>query len=287
MARVDPVPDSKVLDSLYFETYYGQWTDTPSSASIAACARLINAFLLQQKRRKIDVAHPKGRLLDFGCGSADLLGELQKNGWDAYGVEPSIDVFKTLPPSLAGRVEKSLQPFVERKARFDVITMWHVLEHLADPTDTLDQIRGLLDRDDLLLVAVPNFASWEAGWAGRRWFHLDMPRHLYHYTPQTLSSLLSRCGFRIEHISFLSMGYNAFGLFQTLLNWMTPEMNFFYNQWKRGMNYQKILPFHRHLVQGILTYSLAVPLAPLSLLLSILSGFLGRSGTMEIYAHVK
>ena len=95
---------------------------------------------------------------------------------------------------------------------FDVITMYHVLEHLYDPREALSKAYQLLRSEGLLVVAVPNFDSLQARLFRQRWYHLDAPRHLYHFTPRTLKMLLHKAGFKVLETRWFSIEHDWAGI---------------------------------------------------------------------------
>ena len=152
-------------------------------------------------------------LLDFGCGEGDFLLAARSDGWDCTGVE------RNRPASVAGgpNIVASLDELDERKP-FDCVTFWHVLEHLDDPVRTLTDLRGYLKPDGLVLAAVPDFGSWQARATGASWLHLDIPRHLSHFTAESIAKTFRAGGFRVEDISFGELEYDVIGWSQSLLN---------------------------------------------------------------------
>jgi SAM-dependent methyltransferase len=144
------------------------------------------------------------RLLDVGCGTGVYLEAMAKRGWSVHGVEPDAvaaarAVERLQPPPgriVVGRIEDSDFP----REEFDLVTMAHVLEHLHEPRKVLESIHQLLRPGGLVRLWLPNFESIERRIFGKSWFGLDVPRHLYHFDPQTITALLKVSGFRIERL---------------------------------------------------------------------------------------
>src|SRR5262249_4902570 len=140
--------------------------------------------------------HGRGRLLDFGCGGGSFLQRMHRQGWRVLGLDTSALTVDTIRrhlnlPALAGTLpHPDLRP-----GAFDVITMWHALEHVHAPLAGLREAHRLLAPGGKLLVAVPNIDSLPFRWFGSAWFGLDLPRHLTHFTPGTLQLMLERAGF--------------------------------------------------------------------------------------------
>ncbi|HEY1380481.1 MAG TPA: class I SAM-dependent methyltransferase [Gemmataceae bacterium] len=139
-----------------------------------------------------------GRLLDFGCGGGALLAWAAGQGWSVTGIDASADAVAAVRGGLGVRAFAGTLPHPALAAEsFDVVTMWHSLEHVHEPLTTLREVRRLLVPGGRLVVAVPNIAGAAFGWFGPAWFGLDLPRHLTHFTPPTLRRMLERAGFRV------------------------------------------------------------------------------------------
>lgn len=169
--------------------------------------------------RQVSVKRNKGKVLDVGCGKGKFLTTAARHGWEAWGIEPSKrshSLIDEMPGVriIGARFEDAEIP----DDYFDVITMWHTLEHFSDPIDVLSRVRSKLKDDGLLLIRVPNINSWDFRLGKERWFHLDIPRHLYHYSPLTLSLLLSKAGFRAHSLSTASLEDNPIGVLQTFMS---------------------------------------------------------------------
>lgn len=161
------------------------------------------------------------RVLDVGCGTGQLLVELERLGAVAIGTERAGAASRAVRPGLLV-LEGELDDCASGVGRLDAIVIWHVLEHLRDPAAVLRTTCRLLPPGGLLFVAVPNSASWQARLFGRYWFHLDLPRHLHFFTRRGLLSVLQSQGFAAESVGTLQWSQALFGFIQSALNWAAP-----------------------------------------------------------------
>ena len=145
-----------------------------------------------------------GKILDIGCGFGKFLLRAKKAGWDAYGIEVSdsaVDVARRMGlqvKKIDGRFETVDFP----EEFFDCILLNNVLEHCHYPKRALNQCYRILKKNGYLIVVVPNFDCYDRRIFKQYWGHLDIPRHLYHFNPHTLSALLVKVGFCIEKIKY-------------------------------------------------------------------------------------
>lgn len=152
-------------------------------------------------RRQLVPRRARGRLLDFGCGSGTFLEEMHRCGWRVTGLDVSPAAVQMVRTERGlSALEGSLPHPELRDARFDLITMWHSLEHVHAPLDVLREAHRLLSWGGQLVVAVPNIDSVALQWFGRNWYGLDLPRHLTHFAPWTLQLMLERAGFRVRSL---------------------------------------------------------------------------------------
>ena len=148
--------------------------------------------------------HGQGRLLDFGCGGGAFLASMRAHGWHVTGIDTSATTVLRVRAETGLHVLVGSLPHAELQPQsFDVVTMWHALEHVPDPRAVLREARHLLDGRGKLVVAVPNIDSLPFRIFGRNWFGLDLPRHLTHFTSWTLHLMLERCGFQVESIRMI------------------------------------------------------------------------------------
>lgn len=161
---------------------------------------------------------PGGRLLDLGTGSGRYLHSMKELGWATVGLDLDLsllaDAHRLHDLEMAvGRAEAL--PF--RQGAFDVAVMRHVLEHLSAPVDALRQIRRILKVGGLLRVETPNVDSLQARWFASNWFHLDAPRHLVLFNPNTLEATLEQAGFTVLRLRTLSSAIGVVGSVQFAL----------------------------------------------------------------------
>jgi SAM-dependent methyltransferase len=145
-----------------------------------------------------------GRLLDFGCGAGSFLKTMADQGWQVTGLDAAVGAVNQVRDrhGLTALVGTLPHPDL-RPGSFDVVTMWHSLEHVHYPLAILRAAYELLVPGGKLVVAAPNIDSLPFRLFGRSWFGLDLPRHLTHFTPATLASMLRTAGFRTEPVRFL------------------------------------------------------------------------------------
>jgi SAM-dependent methyltransferase len=170
----------------------------------------------------------QGRLLDFGCGSGAFARWMALGGgYDVVGLEP----FSLGRPTQSDRlllIREPLESAAPRIGRFDVITLWHVLEHLNRPTEVLRRLSELLAPDGIVIVSVPNFRSWQSRLFRGGWFHLDPPRHVVHFEVETLKRCIHAAGLvPIRDWNFLPE-YGLSGWVQSTLNRIVSHPNYLY-----------------------------------------------------------
>ena len=209
-----PIPDAAVIASFYPDVYYG----SQASKFTPVVERLVR--LVGSRHIKFLCAGlPRGaRVLDVGCGRGVLLAALAERGFEVHGVELSATAAGGADRRAKVRIAPDLADAAYSTGFFDQVIIWHVLEHLPDPQRTLREVWRILRPGGRVIVAVPNFESVQARWAGSAWFHLDAPRHLYHFPLSALRRLLEDSGFVCESEHHFSLRQNPFGWIQSGLN---------------------------------------------------------------------
>ena len=213
--RLEPSPDDGRLALAYDADYYGQST----RKFVGPVARGVALFQSGRARSVSGYVWPEGRILDVGCGNGGFLAQMKSLGYDVTGTEwtqrsaSRVDASLGVPVLAGDLLDLGLP-----HESFDAVTLWHVLEHVRDPFATLNEVRRLLRPEGRLFLAMPNVESWQAKMFEGAWFHLDPPRHLFHFGPKSIGVLLNRTGFRLDWLSTFSMEQNPFGFIQSSLN---------------------------------------------------------------------
>src|SRR5512137_577465 len=194
LALTWPPPPPAEMGRYYPDAYYGDAGEKRFVGPVEGLQRALygsRASLVE----KASGGRP-GRVLDVGCGRGFLLDAFRRRGWTVEGTEMSAASSAHAREVLGIPVHVGPLESLDLPAgSFDAATLWHVLEHVTSPASLLAAIRKILRPGGTLLVSVPNFGSPEARAAGAGWFHLDVPRHLVHFTPQTLDAALREAGF--------------------------------------------------------------------------------------------
>jgi SAM-dependent methyltransferase len=279
VAFTRPRPDD--LGKYYPSEYYGGGTGRfPSSIE-----SLQRALYRRRATAVEGILGRKGRVLDIGCGPGFLLREFRERGWKVQGTEFSEQSAAHarkalgLPVSVGDIRELKLET-----GSFDAVVMWHVLEHTAEPEETLAEVARLLRPGGVFLCAVPNFGSAEARFARDKWFHLDVPRHLSHFTVESLGRLLVKHGFAVERTSFLSLEYDWFSFTQSVLNRLGLRHNLLYNV-LRGSRAKVLGGKPAPAWQKIASLLLAAPIGVLSVPLTALAALVRTGATVTVYAR--
>jgi SAM-dependent methyltransferase len=157
-----------------------------------------------RKERQMLAWPGPGRLLDFGCGGGSFLERMHRHGWEVTGLDVSATAVERVRVQLGLHALAGTLPHAQLEpASFDVVTMWHSLEHVHQPLMVLREAHRLLVPGGKLVVATPNIDSLPFRWFGQAWYGLDLPRHLTHFAPRTLRLMLQRAGFRTGPVRML------------------------------------------------------------------------------------
>ncbi len=170
-------------------------------------------------------ASGRGKVLDIGCSSGQYLSYLKELGWDTYGVEMDADTALFAKQKLGLNVvtgDFNALPF--EPSSFDAVALWHSLEHFANPSATMRKVHSLLKKDGTVIIGLPNAVSLEAELFGNYWWAWEVPRHLYHFSPSTVTRLLEKEGFSVTAIEYPPNVNNLLLSIQQLLKDKHPEM---------------------------------------------------------------
>ena len=193
MLATFPKPDLENLPAYYKSQDYISHTDSRKTF-IEKIYQQVKKHMLLRKLRWIEKKYPKkGSILDIGAGTGDFLNEAKKRGWKVHGIEPDAEARKR---ALEKGINLSVNSHKFRSEKFDVITMWHVLEHVYDLKSQIIELEHLLKKNGLLVIAVPNYKSYDAQYYKEFWAAYDVPRHLWHFSQESFKPLFSGNGFK-------------------------------------------------------------------------------------------
>ncbi len=240
-----------------------------------AARPLLRAFDRERLSLIASVRPPPARLLDVGAGRGRFVVSAARAGYQATGIEPSARGSQAAAAIGAPVGRAAVEDATFEPGSFEVVSLWHVLEHVAQPADALERVVRWLSDDGVVLVGVPNVRSLQARLGGGRWYHLDVPRHRVHFTPTGLERLLVRAGLETIRRRDVLLEHNPFGMWQSLVSRVTRHPSYLYNLLKR--NAPLVSP-------DLLLTAVALPLAPVAVLLELGAGLAGRGGTIAVVA---
>ncbi|HVS95439.1 MAG TPA: class I SAM-dependent methyltransferase [Puia sp.] len=215
-------PDAASIGPYYRSDSYISHSNT-SKGLINRLYHLVRKETLAEKYRLIASATrtKQGRLLDVGSGTGAFAGYMQERGWEAIGLEPDATAREVAKADHHVELLDIGQLFSQPADGFDAITLWHVLEHVHDLHSYMEQLKTLVRRSGRIFIAVPNYTCYDAAVYRSNWAAYDVPRHLYHFSPAAMQTLLVEHGLQLQgsqpmwydsyYISLLSEKYRRNG----------------------------------------------------------------------------
>jgi 2-polyprenyl-3-methyl-5-hydroxy-6-metoxy-1,4-benzoquinol methylase len=226
-----PRPSLESIGSYYKSENYISHSSTKKGV-VNRVYNFVRNYTLNKKFKLISSLTTGRSLLDVGAGSGHFVKRMQNGGFHVQGLEPDYDARQTAL-SLNGieLEELALLSTIPAETK-DVVTMWHVLEHVYHLNADLDRIVEVLKSDGVLVIAVPNYMSFDATYYQSFWAAYDVPRHLYHFEPDSLIPLIEKKGLRCEqvlpmkfdsyYVSMLSEKYKGGSLMNALrIGWLS------------------------------------------------------------------
>ncbi|NUY80098.1 class I SAM-dependent methyltransferase [Flavobacterium sp. MAH-1] len=200
-----PKPEGEKLAAYYESDDYISHTDGKRSL-FEKVYQFIKKIALKNKLNLVNTLQPsKGRLLDIGAGTGDFLSVAKENGWNVSAIEPSTKA-RSIAEAKGIQFSNGTEDF--ENGSFDAITMWHVLEHVPDPSAQLLELNRLLKPNGVIIIAVPNFKSHDAELYGEFWAAYDVPRHLWHFSKSAIAKLSENAGLKL--VDTRPMPFDAF-----------------------------------------------------------------------------
>lgn len=260
-----PADDSSYLD--------------PAQRRLRHLVGVVRAVTERDCVRLVGKLAPGSDVLEVGAGEGALATRLARAGHRVTALEPYRSAVGV--EEAGGRVLRTTIEGAELPtAAFDVAILWHVLEHLGDPTGALVRVREWLRPSGLLVAAVPNLESLQATLGGTRWFHLDPVRHAILFTPAGLAALLDRSGFDVLTSQTLMADQTLHGMWMTMLNRLTRAPSAL----RRFVRQEELKPSRTDLA---ITAVAALPLLPAAVVSELAAGLVGRGGALVVKARVR
>ncbi len=258
----------------YYPSEYSWREDLTTPGAIVRLIRRLEKwyrynYIKGENKRIYRLKPGGGAVLDIGCGTGDKLDLLRSRGYDVKGVEisPEAEYAKNVFKLDVQRTDILDAEYPEES--FDVVTLYHVLEHLPDLSASLVKIRRILKPDGVLILQVPNFASRQRRLFGRRWSLYDPPRHLQDFTPQTLDKVLKDNGLVMTHVDTRMGFWHPPGYVLSMFPSLDPQFAWATETKKTSSLFKRIM-----------WVSLTVAFSPVAWLENVA----GRGGIMTAYA---
>jgi len=221
MLVTSPQPDENNLGRYYESEDYISHTDGKRSLFEKAYHFIKNIALKNKLSLINNLNKSKGNLLDIGAGTGDFLLVAKNNGWKSVGIEPSKKA-KNIAKSKGVELKSNLSDFENNL--FDVITMWHVLEHVPNLEEQIKELKRLLKPNGSILIAVPNFKSYDANYYKEFWAAYDVPRHLWHFSKTAIKKIFAKED--LELVKILPMKFDSFYVSLLSEKYKTGKMNY-------------------------------------------------------------
>ena len=192
------IPVEEEVGAYYQSEEYISHSNT-SKGLVNRLYQTVRNITLKQKRDWVQKVSGRssGKILDIGCGTGEFLSTMKETGWTTLGLEPDEGARTQAQKNYGLEVQEQDHLFNLPQASYDVISMWHVLEHVHRLHPYLDQIQEVLQPEGRLIIAVPNYQSKDADIYQEYWAAYDVPRHLYHFSPKGMKMLLESHGFEL------------------------------------------------------------------------------------------
>ena len=221
MLITSPKPEEDKLGKYYESDDYISHTDGKRSLFEKAYHFIKNIALKNKLSLINNLNESKGSLLDIGAGTGDFLLVAKDNGWKSIGIEPS-EKARTIAKSKGVELKSRLSEFENHS--FDVITMWHVLEHVPNLDEQIQELKRLVKPNGSIFIAVPNFKSYDANYYKEFWAAYDVPRHLWHFSKTAIEKLFAKED--LELVKILPMKFDSFYVSLLSEKYKTGKMNY-------------------------------------------------------------
>ena len=203
MLITSPRPDN--IERYYDSSAYISHQDKPQGI-IDKIYHLVKSYTLKRKLKLINrYAQKEKKLLDIGAGTGEFLIKAKANGWTVLGVEPNLTAqSRAIKKGLSVLTSIDSLP----NTKYKIITLWHVLEHMPNLEEQIDKFVNCLHEDGSLIIAVPNYKSYDAVYYRKYWAAYDVPRHLWHFSQKSIATLFEKHGLAV--VKTIPMPFDSF-----------------------------------------------------------------------------
>ncbi|AXT18606.1 methyltransferase domain-containing protein [Flavobacteriaceae bacterium AU392] len=232
LLETSPQPSLDKLSDYYESEDYISHTDTKRNL-FEKIYHLVRTISLKKKLKLINSQSLETKtLLDVGCGTGDFLELAKQNNWNVFGIEPNLKA-RTIANKKTNNSVYKTEHLLELKSNsFDVITLWHVLEHLPNLNEHISVFKKLLKPNGTLIIAVPNYKSYDANYYKNFWAAFDVPRHFWHFSQTSISKLISRENLKV--VKTLPMKFDSYYVCLLSEKYKSGKMNVF-NAFRTGL----------------------------------------------------
>ena len=203
----NPRPKEDELGKYYKSEDYVSHSNT-KKGFINYTYQAVRKYTLLKKLQLISKYFKTGKILDIGCGTGEFLSTCKSAGWQTIGIEPDAGARKMAIDNYGLDIKEEDELKNLESESFEIISMWHVLEHVPNLNERIEEIKRLIKPGGIIIIAVPNCSSLDAKIYKENWAAYDVPRHLYHFTPNDISTLFSNHGLNVFKI--LPMKFDSF-----------------------------------------------------------------------------
>lgn len=225
MLITHPQPSLEKLPSYYESKDYISHTDGKKTL-FEKMYQFVKGIALKNKLKLINSQSQKGKILDIGAGVGDFLMTAKNDGWEIIGIEPS-EKAKSIAIKKGVSFVNDVKEIESHS--LDVITMWHVLEHVPNLEEQIADLKRMIKPNGTIIIAVPNFNSFDANYYGQYWAAYDVPIHLWHFSKTAIQKLFEKE--RLELVNVLPMKFDSFYVSLLSEKYKTGKMNYFKAFW--------------------------------------------------------
>lgn len=244
MLITHPQPSPEKLPAYYESVDYISHTDGNKSL-FEKLYQFVKGIALKRKLKLINSESAKGKILDIGAGVGDFLSAAQKDGWQTIGIEPS-EKAKDIARKKGVAFAEKLSDLENNS--FDIITMWHVLEHVPDLENQITELRRLIKPTGTIIIAVPNFKSFDAKYYKEFWAAFDVPIHLWHFSKTAIQKLFAKQNLKLTKV--LPMKFDSFYVSLLSEKYKTGKMKYlkaFWIGWQSNRSGSKNSEYSSHI----------------------------------------